>query len=60
MILFVLGFAFTLLALFHSREIGFKKHGILEILLYSIFYLMVYPVLLIISIYEFIRGKETW
>jgi len=59
-VLFILGFVFTLLALAYSREKEFKNHGIFSILMYTFVYLLVYPVLLIVSLWEFIRGKQSW
>src|SRR3990172_7778832 len=38
--IFILGFTFTLIALFYSREKGHKKQGILGILIYTFFYLL--------------------
>ncbi len=58
--LFVLGLSYNLLALSYSREQDFKKHNLFQILVYMIFYLTAYPAILIISIFNFIKGKKTW
>ena len=61
-VLFVFGLLFTLLALFHSREENkeFKKHKILGLLTYMFAYLLVYPIVLIVSAYKFLRKKYSW
>ncbi len=51
---------FTAIALKHSKERDFKKHGIINIMVYLFFYLLAYPMILIVSLYKFLRGKESW
>jgi len=58
--LFVMGFTYNLLALSYSKEQDFKKHNLFQILVYMIFYLTAYPAILIISIFNYIKGKKTW
>lgn len=61
MILFSLGLAYTFTALFHSREQArFLGHPIRDIFIYSIFYLIMYPPLLIWSFYKYSRGYNEW
>jgi len=59
MVLFVIGLIYTFVAMAHSREEKIK-HPLHDIFIYSIFYLLMYPPLLIISIYKFLRGKKSW
>lgn len=59
-VLFIMGLFYTLLALSYSKEQNFKKHNLFQILLYMIFYLTAYPAILIISIFNYIKGKKTW
>lgn len=58
--LLLLSLSFTFIALFHSREKEFKNHGLFNVLIYMFAYLLLYPVLLIVSIYKFLRGKHNW
>ncbi len=58
--IFILSLGFTFIALFYTREKGVKQHGLLSILVYSVFYLLAYPFLLIISMYKFIKGESNW
>ncbi len=61
MILFSLGLIYTFTALVYSRESGrFIGHRIRDIFIYSIFYLLMYPPLLIWSFYKYMRGYNTW
>jgi cellulose synthase/poly-beta-1,6-N-acetylglucosamine synthase-like glycosyltransferase len=61
MLLFSLGLIYTLTALVHSKESGrLTGHRIRDIFIYSIFYLIMYPPLLIISFYKYLRGYNTW
>jgi cellulose synthase/poly-beta-1,6-N-acetylglucosamine synthase-like glycosyltransferase len=61
MLLFSLGLAYTFTALFHSRgEFKLIGHKVRDIFIYSIFYLLMYPPLLIWSFYKFSRGYNEW
>jgi len=60
MLLFVLGLTYTLTAMAYSREKDFPKHPLRDIFIYSIFYLLMYPPLLIVAFYKFIKGHNTW
>jgi len=60
-ILFVLGLIYTLVAYFSIKESKmFKRPGFTAMTVYMFFYLMAYPIILIISAYKLIRGKTTW
>jgi len=60
-LLFTLGLMYTILALSHSKEKGIIiGHSIPDIFIYSFFYLLIYPPLLIWSFTKFIRGYNTW
>ena len=60
-VLLFTGFSFTLLSLLYSREskkgIGYKLH---DIFIYSFFYLLMYPPLLVIALTKFLRGYNQW
>ncbi len=58
-VLFTLGLVYTLVALSHSREKDFK-HPLRDIFIYSVFYLLAYPPLLIVSFYKYLKGMDHW
>lgn len=61
MLLFSLGLTYTFTALFHSRgEFKIIGHKLRDIFIYSIFYLLMYPPLLIWSFYKYMRGYNEW
>lgn len=61
MVLFTLVFVYTFIALTYSKEKGlFIGHPIHDIFIYSFFYLLMYPPLLIVSFYKYLRGYNTW
>ncbi len=61
MLLFALGLIYTLVGLVYSKEEGrFTGHKIRDIFIYSIFYLLMYPPLLIWSFYKYLRGYNKW
>ena len=51
---------FTLLALSYSKEKDFKKQGLLSIFTYTMVYLLFYPIILLTSMYKFLRGHYRW
>lgn len=55
-----MGLFLTLLAISYSKEKDFKKQGIFMILNYTFFYLLLYPIILITSIYKYLRGYKSW
>lgn len=59
-LLFFLGLTYTIVALIYSREKEFGRTKIHDIFIYSIFYLLAYPPLLIISFYKYMRGYNRW
>ena len=61
MFLFSLGLIYTITALAYSKESGrLIGHRIRDIFIYSIFYLIMYPPLLIWSFYKYLSGYNTW
>jgi poly-beta-1,6-N-acetyl-D-glucosamine synthase len=58
--LFSLGFVFTLIALAYTRERDYERTKIRDIFIYSIFYLLMYPPLLIVSFYKYFKGENKW
>ena len=59
--LFALGALYTIVAMLHSKEQGrFIGHPFRDIFIYSLFYLLMYPPLLIVSFYKYMRGYNTW
>jgi poly-beta-1,6-N-acetyl-D-glucosamine synthase len=60
-VLLSLGLAYTIIALTYSKESGrIIGHPIRDIFIYSFFYLLMYPPLLIVSFYKYLRGYNTW
>lgn len=59
-ILFVVAFVFTLVILSMMKKVVLKKQNAFNLLLYSIFYLMLYPVIALHSIYKYFKGGYTW
>ena len=60
LVLFSLSITYTVLSLLHSREKEYSGHKIRDIFIYSFFYLLVYPPLLIMSFFRYFQGKNTW
>ncbi len=59
--LFTVGFAYTITAMSISKEKGFiTGHPLRDIFIYSFFYLLMYPPLLIVAFYKYMRGYNTW
>ncbi|MEM2874357.1 MAG: hypothetical protein QW063_02855, partial [Candidatus Nanoarchaeia archaeon] len=58
--LFVLGFMFTLTGLFCLQEGQFLKRNLLTLIVYGTFYLMVYPLILVVAIYKMLVGDIKW
>jgi len=56
----LLSLLFTILALSYSKEKEFKKVGIFNILIYSFIYLLAYPVILITSLFKYVKKEKTW
>ena len=58
--LFILGLAFTIFVLSFLKEKKYKKEGLLTLAGYTLFYLSVYPILIIASIYNYLKGRQSW
>jgi cellulose synthase/poly-beta-1,6-N-acetylglucosamine synthase-like glycosyltransferase len=59
-IIFGLGLFYNLVALVYSKETDYKSNGIFDISVYIFFYTLIYPILLITSVYKYLRGYNTW
>lgn len=59
-LLFVLSLAYNILALTYSRDENYKRHTVFEFTIYLCFYLLVYPIVLIRSVYKFLQGRYAW
>tara|TARA_Y100000310_G_scaffold162731_1_gene162669 strand:+ start:294 stop:1487 length:1194 start_codon:yes stop_codon:yes gene_type:complete len=59
-VLFVFGALFTIGVLTLMREDVFKRKSILRILFYLIFYLSIYPLIMITAIFKLIRKDMSW
>ncbi|MEM3091248.1 MAG: glycosyltransferase [Candidatus Pacearchaeota archaeon] len=57
---FILSLSFTLFALRYTREKEFKKDKLYNILIYSLVYLLTYPIILIVSLFKFIKKDKSW
>jgi hypothetical protein len=51
---------FTLISLFYDKEKGFKSPKAFDILVYTFFYLLTYPVILVMSVYKLMKGDVKW
>lgn len=59
--LFTIGFAYTITAMSQSKEKGLiTGYHLRDIFIYSFFYLLMYPPLLIVAFYKYIRGYNEW
>lgn len=58
--LFLFGLFFTLIALSNVREKQYKRVGVFTLGFYMIFYLLAYPIILIISLTKFLKRKRVW
>lgn len=59
-ILFVMGFAFTLFVLSMVKGTVLKKQNFMHILFYSIVYLAVYPFITISAVYNYFKRQTKW
>ncbi len=60
LVLFLFGLFFTLIALSNVREKQYKRIGVFTLGFYLIFYLLAYPIILIISLTKFLKRKRAW
>ncbi len=59
-LIFILGISFTIIALSYSKEKEFKKHSLFDLLTYTFGYLLLYPIVLIVSGYKFLKRQVKW
>ncbi|MEM3074612.1 MAG: glycosyltransferase [Candidatus Pacearchaeota archaeon] len=61
-IMFTLGFIFTIFALyFINRELSKREESFFSIVFYSLVYMTLYPITLIVSLWKFLKGgKHSW
>ena len=61
-ILIILGALYNFAALGHSRKESeeFKREGIFNLVTYMFVYLLLYPVVLVSSVYKFVKGDRSW
>ncbi|MEK6820671.1 MAG: glycosyltransferase family 2 protein, partial [Nanoarchaeota archaeon] len=59
-IMFVAGLIFTLLALFIMKEKALVKQNVFALFFYFIFYLSVYPFIVISAVYNYFKGGKKW
>jgi cellulose synthase/poly-beta-1,6-N-acetylglucosamine synthase-like glycosyltransferase len=59
-VLFTLSFTFTLISIFHDKEKDFKNPRVFDLIMYTIFYLLAYPVILTVSAYKMAKGNFGW
>ena len=61
LVVFILGLTYTLIAFYSIKEKKqFRRPGLTAITFYMFIYLLVYPIILILSAYKLIVGKKTW
>ena len=56
----ILNLSYMLLALFCIKEKEFKNINLFTLSVYSLFYVLTYPFILITSLTRFIKNKKTW
>jgi len=56
----LLSLSFTLLALSYIKEKEFKKANLFNVLIYSFVYLLAYPIILITSIFKYLKKERLW
>lgn len=59
-VFFVFSLTFTLIALLYLRMKEFKRHRVFSVFVYMFFYVSTYPLVLVTSVYKFLRGRRTW
>lgn len=59
-ILLICGFIYTLTGLIHAGHKDAPRPSLLDIFIYAFFYLLMYPPLLIYSMYKSLRGYSSW
>jgi cellulose synthase/poly-beta-1,6-N-acetylglucosamine synthase-like glycosyltransferase len=56
----IMSIFFLIVALSRSKEETHKNPNLISVAFYFIFYVLAYPIILITSVYKFIRGKYSW
>lgn len=59
-ILFVVAFVFTLMTLSVMKSTVLKKQKIRDLLIFSIFYLIIYPLITVSSVYNYFKRDNRW
>ena len=59
-VLFVFGGLFTILVLYITKSEMLRRQNTFNIFVYLVFYLAVYPFIMLSAIYNFIRRKHSW
>ena len=59
-VLFILGALFTVMVLWIMKDSVLKKQNTFNILFYLLFYLTVYPFIMIASLYHYFKGTWKW
>ena len=59
-ILFVLGLSFVFFALRFVNKNIHEKESFFSVIFYSLIYILLRPLVLIVSLYKFLRGKYSW
>ena len=57
---FFLSLFYTIFALSNVKEKQYKRENFFTVGFYMLFYLLAYPVILIISLYKFLKGDTKW
>ena len=57
---FFLSLFYTIFALSNVREKQYRKENWFTVGFYMLFYLLLYPIILIISLYKFLKGDLRW
>jgi len=60
LVIFFLGLFYTIFSLYNTNEPSYKREGFFTIAFYMVFYLFLYPIILITSLYKLILGDFKW
>lgn len=60
LVVFFFSLLYTLVAFFSIKEEGFRRPGIGAMTFYIFFYLLIYPIILVVSAYKLLRGSKNW
>ena len=59
-IIFILGAIFTIMALWILEYRAYLKRNIFNLFFYLLFYIAIYPLIMVSATYRFIKGKSRW